>query len=102
MARRFDEHVILKTLDNQPRILFWELDEFLVMTVPVMLGIGVGSFLLMISGFIAKPFYSKIKRCNRRRRQLLHTLYWNLPHSTFVQLGALKRLPPSHKRELTL
>jgi type IV conjugative transfer system protein TraL len=90
--------VIFKTLDNAPRMLFWEIDEFIVMAAPFFLGVVVGSLCVMLSGLLFKKFYSRWKR--RYPRGLLrHTLYWNIPTRAFNLIGIFKHLPQSHKRD---
>jgi conjugal transfer pilus assembly protein TraL len=101
MSKEYGDHVLLKTLDNPPRILFWELDEFLVMLVPVFAGIAIGSLSLMVAGLVLKPVFSKMKR-RHKSRSLQHQLYWLLPYSSFQRSGLLKRIPPSHIREVVL
>lgn len=101
MARRYDQHIILKTLDNSPRILFWDLDEFLVMIAPLFIGMIVGSFLVMVSGILLKPAFSKAKRRFPRGR-LQHRMYWLLPTKAFRRFGMIERLPASHIREFIL
>lgn len=93
--------IIIKTLDNMPRMLFWGIDEFVIMFAPVFLGIVMGSVVVMVSGFFAKYFYSK-QRNRFPRGYIRHVLYWSLPKDVFIKFGALKQVPPSHVREYTL
>ena len=92
-------HPTLKTLDNSPRVLFWEVDEFLSLSVPLFLGIALGSLLLAISGIFLKQIYSKIKR-KMPFGYFIHRIYWMFP--TRSLRGVIKTLPPSHQREYIL
>lgn len=102
MSRKFDQHVIIQTLDNSPRVLFWDMDEFLVLFSPLFIGVALGSILVMGVGFLAKPLYMKIKRRSKRGFIFRHRLYWLLPKSLFVSCGVLKRAPASYIRTLSL
>lgn len=93
-----NKNIIFKTMDNTPRMLFWEIDEFIVMAAPFFLGMLVGSVILMLSGFVLRKFYNRWKK--RYPRGLLrHTMYWNMPTATLNKAGIFKRLPASHKRD---
>ncbi len=98
------KHIILKTLDNQPRVLFWGLDEFLIMAVPFIVGLlfqgGFGVF-LMIFGFLLKPLYSKFKRRSRYFSWKAF-IYWNIPKKKSEKLLGIKNFPDSSARELLL
>lgn len=85
---------IYKTLDNVPRVLFWPIDEFLVLVIPMFLGVLIGSFLLMVLGIALKPFYMKAKKAFPKG-SMIHRLYWRLPKSAFNRFNVLKRLPES-------
>jgi type IV conjugative transfer system protein TraL len=94
-------HPIIKTLDNAPRILFWSVDEFIVMFLPLFIGIFLGSLLVMALGIVAKPLYSKLKK--RYPKSILrHLAYWTMPRKVFSHAGILKRVPPSHIRKYLL
>lgn len=93
-----NQSTIFKTMDNTPRILFWEIDDFLVMSAPFFMGILAGSICLMLSGIVLKKFYARWKK--RYPRGLLrHTIYWHMPTKAVNKLGIFKRLPQSHKRD---
>lgn len=96
-----EEGRIYKTLDNVPRFLFWTFDEFLLLAIPVFLGLLVGSFLLMALGFALRPIYKRMKK-KYKRGSMMHALYWRLPKRAFKQMGILKRIPGSHYRKLVL
>jgi type IV conjugative transfer system protein TraL len=93
-----DRNRIYKTLDNTPRMFFWEIDEFFLMIVPLFIGIMIGSLLLMPSGLFLKWLYCRLKR-RYPRGIIKHKFYSALPTSFFVMLGIYKGLPQSHKRK---
>ena len=84
-----------------PRVLFWRVDEFAIIVVPIFLGLLIGSILFMTLGFLLKPFYSRLKK-KYPRGTLKHKLYWHLPTSIVGKMGICQTIPPSHKRELLL
>ncbi len=92
---------ILKTMDNQPRVLVWELDEFLVVSAPLFLGICLGSLLIAFSGIGLKPIYSRIRQ-RLQRGVLASYLYWLLPSRALRRRGFFVHLPDSHERDLLL
>lgn len=96
-----ERQLMYKTLDNPIRILFWSVDEFLLLAGPLFLSMCLGSISLIFIGFILKPFYTKIKK-QLPYGAFKHMLYWNLPTSTLRRMGRIKSLPPSHCRELLL
>jgi type IV conjugative transfer system protein TraL len=89
----------IKTLDNKPRVLFWEFDEFLSLVVPLFLGMAFGSLLLALSAIFTKQLYSKIKK-KMPFGSFLHKIYWIFP--TRALRSVIKTLPPSHNREFIL
>jgi|SaaInlStandDraft_3_1057020.scaffolds.fasta_scaffold31389_2 conjugal transfer pilus assembly protein TraL len=101
MSQKNDQHVIIKSLDNLPRFLFWSLDDFLVMVIPFFIGMVMESLLVMVMGVLIRPFYSKLKR-RYPHGSLKHFIYWYFPHEACSKSGCFKNLPPSHKRERLL
>jgi type IV conjugative transfer system protein TraL len=91
------ERAIYNTLENAPRSLFWEIDDFLSFAVPVFLSIALNSFLCLVLALLSKKLYSRLKK-RGSRGSLIHFLYWRLPKNAFF--GQLKALPPSCEREL--
>jgi len=87
---------IFRTLDNPSRMLFWTLDEFFIMMIPIFLSIALGNLLIALGVLIKIP-YNKMKR--QFSTSLLHYAYWYLPTK---HMRYLKRMPPSHQRELIL
>jgi len=96
-----DDYIVIKTLDNTPRVLFWGVDEFLILVVPIFLGVLLGSFLVMTLGPVLKTLYTKSTK-RFARGALKHKLYWMLPRQAFRGVGILKKIPPSHLRDLVL
>lgn len=96
-----EHHRVFSTLDNPPRILFWPLDEFLVMVGPAFVGFSIGYPLLLFLGFFAKPLYGRMKR-KFPRGTLRHWLYWKLPAKAFGSSGPGSSFPPSYIREFLL
>jgi type IV conjugative transfer system protein TraL len=93
-----NKNIIYKTMDNTPRMLFWEIDDFIVMAAPFFLGVIAGSILVMLSGFVLKKFYTRWKK-TYSKGLLRHTIYWHMPTKAVNKLGIFKRLPQSHKRD---
>ena len=90
------ESRIYNTLENTPRILFWELDEFISFALPLFSSILFSSLLLIPLALVSKYLYKKIKR-RHSKVALIHLLYWYLPSYAFS--GRLKGIPESHKRD---
>lgn len=101
MSRDLSHHRIIKNLDNSPRMLFWEIDEFALMVAPFFIGLAIGSVFLMGSGFFLRIAYARIKR-KMPKGVIQYTIYWILPKSILEHFGLIKRLPGSHLRELVL
>ena len=90
------DYYVPSHLDDQPRMLFWEVDEFLAMCVPLGIGIVIDFiFLGAIGGLFAAYGVNKIK-AGYGRAIILHTIYWNMPSDILFKM---KRTPPSHIRE---
>ena len=96
---------IFKTLDNPIRILFWNLNEFVLMSIPILLGLYSGNLLVMtllfISAYALKGRYAKVQK-RFPNGSFKHVLYWHMPPQCLRKLGKIRRLPPSHHRELLL
>lgn len=98
-ARR--ENILINTLDNPTRVLFWDVDVFLIVVAPFFVGMAFSSLLMMLTGFFVVSPYKKFKK-RYPRGTLKHKCYWNLPHDIFKKSGKFKSFPPSHERELLL
>lgn len=93
------QHYIFKSLDNPMRILFWNVDEFLMFVIPFFLGIIFGNVIIsiLIIGLVIY-LYKKFKK-KYRKFYFSHVMYWNLPTQKMKKMGIYKSLPFSHKRE---
>jgi conjugal transfer pilus assembly protein TraL len=93
-----DRKLLLRTLDNPLRVLYWSIDEFMVLAFPLFLTLCLGSIFFVLIGFVLKPCYSKFKK-NFPNGSFVHKLYWYLPTKS---IGRVKHLPASYYRELLL
>jgi len=94
-------YMTIKTLDNMPRILFWTIDEVLLVVGQFFLGIFIGNLWLTFLGFVLRYVYMKVKK-TMPTGTLSHRIYWLLPSSALRRLKIINRLPPSHCRESIL
>ena len=95
------QNYVLKTLDNPVRVLFWGVDEFIVMVFPSFLAMAVGVSWLMLTGLLTKYLYNKLKK-KFPNSSLRHCMYWNLPKEPMSKMGWFKTLPPSYWRKILL
>lgn len=64
-------------LDDPPQILFWELDEFIVLSLMFAIGIMADHLgMLLVAGLFLVKIYKKYKD-NQANGFFLHSLYWN-------------------------
>lgn len=96
-----DSYIVVKTIDNTPRVLFWKIDEFFILIIPLCLGLVLGSILLFALGPLSKHYYSKMKK-KYPRGTFKHRLYWMLPKQFFKRSRKLTKIPASHVRKLVL
>ena len=101
MNDRYSQYTIIKSLDNPPRMLFWRMDDFLIMAALFFVGLFLGSIFVAFSGVFFKYIYGKLREKYPKGR-LQHQFYWILPYETFIRFGKFKNLPPSHKRDFIL
>lgn len=94
-------HVITKTLDNIPRFLFWNIDEFILMVTPLLIGIIASNPLLMLSGLGLKMAYVRLKK-RFFAGSIKLILYWYFPTKAFYCMGVFTSLPQSHVRFILL
>lgn len=94
-------HFTIQTLDNSPRVLFWTIEEFLCLAVPVFIGLCFGYIFLVPIGLFIKPIYSKMTK-RMPRGALNHRLYWLFPTKSLIKMGIVKNMPQSHYREFIL
>ena len=70
-----EEHKIPRYLNALPQVLWWELDEFLIVIAFMMIGILVNKGLIFgIIGVIVTKFYTKVKY-RRQEGYMKHLLY---------------------------
>lgn len=89
------EYMIPRRLDDQPKILFWDFDQALIVMFALVMGMASG--FLMPSGFLgmmAAWGYGKLKS-GRHRDFAKHLIYWYMPSG----IVGFKRFPESWKRE---
>jgi conjugal transfer pilus assembly protein TraL len=85
---------IPQTLDDPPKILFWDMDQAMVFILMIGVGIAVSStFTFAIVGTVAAYFFGKAKS-GKHRGFAKHLIYWFTP----ATLG-MRRTPPSYIRE---
>lgn len=97
MEKEYDQHLVLKTLDNPIRILFWNLPDFMMLILPFFVGMLFESTLLFLVGIALRII---LKRALRRQRKGSAKLwvYWHFPTSTMNRM--LKtHMPASHIRK---
>lgn len=95
-----NSHVVLKTIDNTARILFWRVDEVFIVMIPFIVGFLFSSILVMFLGFTLRYCYSRLRK--NSYKMLQHRLYWYLPTDAFVKTGIFKNIPRSHLRKFSL
>ncbi|MGE3556307.1 MAG: type IV conjugative transfer system protein TraL [Candidatus Obscuribacterales bacterium] len=92
---------VLHTLDNKPRLLFWGIDEFLLMAAPILVGLATGKLIFALAIFVVRPLYTRMKR-RFPKGSLKGYLYWHLPHTVVKRIGMFRGVPPSHIRRFFL
>jgi len=97
MNKQYDQHIVMKTLDNPTRILFWDLPDFAVMVLPFFLGMLMENSLICVGGILIRWFFKRLLR-QLPKGFVKRAAYWYLP--TKVINSCLKsNLPPSHIRK---
>lgn len=66
---------IKKTLNNTPRLVFWRIDDALIMLIPFAIGVLFGSLLLIAGSFISSYYYRKIRK-QQGNINLKALVYW--------------------------
>ena len=91
----YDQHQLLRHLDDPLRLLKWTVDEALLLILMPFLGLAIESMIFGIVG-AALGFWTlrKIKKTVGVGR-LRHAVYWYLPHNS----RRLRHTPPSYRRE---
>ncbi len=92
--REVEAFYIPSQLDEPERLLFWSLDEAMLMLIPTWVGIALGYILIgLIVGIIAFISWKRIKGAGQVNLAI-YSVYWFFPHF----LSALKFTPPSYQR----
>lgn len=94
-----NKHQLYKTLNNPLRVIFWSIDEFLLMVIPLLIGFMMASPFILLSGFVLIIIYLKLKK---KFPALKHMVYWYLPTRRLRKQKIIKNLPSSHIREFML
>jgi conjugal transfer pilus assembly protein TraL len=85
---------IPRYIDTQPQILWWELDEVILLVLSLFAGILTRQLTyFLLGGFVATYFVSKLKS-GKSKGYVFHWFYWlGIPSFQF------RSLPPGHRRE---
>lgn len=87
--------VIPRYLDEPERVLFWTMDELLILLVPIFVGIACDFAALgLFVGIAGVALYSRLK-ARIGEHFFSGVLYWYLP----PWLSRFKATPPSYIRE---
>jgi conjugal transfer pilus assembly protein TraL len=82
---------IPRHIDDPPTILFWDLDEFVLLCIFIVLGILSGKLLMFGAvGLVLSKVVGRFKQ-DKSDGYFLHILYW-------WGIMPIKGLPPSYKR----
>lgn len=75
----YDKYVILRYLDNPVRILFWTIDEMLIVFAPIAIGFISGfpgiSLIIATLGYLGLRYI----KTHFGNGLLRHAIYWYLP-----------------------
>lgn len=82
---------IKRTLDHMPRLVFWRIDEALMLIIPFALGVLFGSLSIIIGAFFSGWFYKKIRK-RWKEINIRALIYW-IFGTGFSQI-------PSHMRKI--
>ncbi len=97
------ENKIIKTLDNPPRFLYWDLKECMILVLSFLLG---GAFESLMVIFVGVACFVVFRKFNTYAKKIevnpFHFFYWNLPTETLRRSGKFKEIPSSHKRDIVL
>lgn len=85
---------IPRYIDSQPQILWWELDEIIVLIMCLIVGIITRQLTyFLLGGFVATYFIAKLKT-GKSEGYIFHWFYWlGMPSFQF------RRVPPGDRRE---
>jgi conjugal transfer pilus assembly protein TraL len=85
---------IPRYIDTQPQILWWELDEVIILIMAIFAGILTRQLTyFLLGGVISTYFITKLKS-GKSKGYVFHWFYWlGIPSFQF------RRLPPGDRRE---
>jgi conjugal transfer pilus assembly protein TraL len=86
------DYRIPRDLDALPVVLFWEVDEFIILVVSMFVGIFTKHAVITVgAAFIFVSFYKRMKK-TKHKGYVMHLLY---------RMGLLtpKNIPPYHVKE---
>jgi conjugal transfer pilus assembly protein TraL len=85
---------IPRYIDTQPQLLWWELDEVIVLILCLFVGILTRQLTyLLLGGFVSTYFITKLKT-GKSDGYVFHWFYWlSIPSFQF------RRVPPGDRRE---
>lgn len=82
---------IPRHIDDPPQILFWDLEEFMLLCIFIVIGLLAGKLIMFgLVGVVISKALGKLKQ-DKSDGYFLHLLYW-------WGIMPLKGLPPSYKR----
>jgi conjugal transfer pilus assembly protein TraL len=95
MSADYDHHILLHHLDDPLRILYWTIDEAVLILLVPYLGLAFNHPLLGI--LLSGGGFYLLRQLKARfgRRSLKPALYWYFPHPK----RKLPKMPPSYIRE---
>ncbi len=96
-----DQRMTCKTFDQSIRILFWTVDEFLILIPMCFVGIFFRSLFLLALALSLKIFYTHVKKACRYQ-SFSHYLYVYFPTNVCQKFEYFEGLPPSHLKEVFL
>lgn len=97
------ENRIIKSLDNSPRFLFWDVGECMILVISFLTGGALESLTVVMLGISFWFLYRKFNQLAKKRSIIpFHFLYWNLPTKMLKRSGRFSSLPCSHKRNIIL
>lgn len=98
-----EQYKIVKTLDNPPRFLFWEVGECIALAASLLIGGALESVTVIILGLFFWALFRRVKKQAKEKGvTLFHLVYWHFPTSALKKSGKFKNLPCSHKRDIIL
>jgi conjugal transfer pilus assembly protein TraL len=82
------------SLDDPPKLLFWDMDVAFLFVVIFGIGIVAGQFILGSAGALCACWLYTKAKSGKVRGYGIHLMNWHLP----IGVG-FKRIPPTHKRD---